>query len=219
MKSSTLLAFATAALLTAGPALAGPNCRNKDKSAGDEVYEVVEREGKTEGKCNKGECDKNKSGEEGVYEVAEREGKGERAEKGERKGKDERKGDRPKRGGPSPLAGLGLSDDQKAQVKEIMTASREQAKAIMVSAKEAKDNGEEVDREAVREKLMALRKSTMDKVYNTVLNEDQKAKVDERRKKMEERRAEREKSGEGKERPKREGKGGEGKKRGGDLDL
>lgn len=214
---TTLLAFAAAALLTAGPALAGPNCANcPNKNKGGELeepqYEVADREGKAEG---------DRKAERGEKRKAERGERGDRRERGERAERRERR---------SPMQALGLSKDQQAQAKEIFEASREQAQAVMARVKEARENGDEVDREAVRERLMAIRKDAMDKVYNTVLNDEQKAKVDERRKKMEERRAKRE--AEGGERGEREGKkkrkGGEdgerperNKKRGGDdgLDL
>jgi len=192
MKSTHLLTL-TAALLVAGSAFAGPNCK----------------------KCPS----KDGASEEGVYEVAERDGdakpeKRERGEKGER-------GER-KRRGHHPLRGLDLTDDQKEQVKEIMAAAREQAKAIMEDAKAKKQAGEEIDRKAIRTQMMEIRKGAMKNVYDNVLTEEQQTKIDEHRKKMEERRAEREKNREGKdgERPERERKGkGDKKDRGGDEDL
>ena len=191
MKKTYLLTLSTAVLLATGSAFAGPNCK----------------------KCPKdGPSD---SAEEGVYEVAEREaGEGKR-ERGEGDHK------RPERGEHSPLKDLGLSEDQQAQAKEIMAAAREEAKELMESLKEKKEAGEEIDRESVREQMMAIRKGAMDKVYETVLNDEQRAKVDERRKKMEERRAEREKNGEGKdrERPERPRRDKGGDKGGDGLDL
>ena len=194
MKSSHLLTLTTAVLLAAGSAFAGPNCKKN---------------------CPKdGPAD---SAEEGVYEVAERDGEA-RPEKGERG----EKGERPERKRHSPLKGLDLSEDQHEQAKEIMEAARAEAKELMASLKEQKEAGEEIDRESVREQMMAIRKGAMDNVYENVLNDEQRAKMDEMRKKMEERRAEREKNGEGKdgERPerKRKSKGGD-KDKGGDLDL
>lgn len=222
MKSSHLLALTTAVLLAAGSAFAGPNCKKKcpkdgpSDSAQEGVYEVIaEGEAKSEkkGECKKGKCDGKKDGasEEGVYEVADREG-GEAKE-----GKRERgeKGDRKRH---SPLKELGLDEDQQAAAKEIMEAARESAKELMASIKEKKEAGEEIDRESVREQMMAIRKGAMDNVYENVLNDEQRAKVDERRKEMEERRAEREgKDGERPERS-RKGKGGD-KDKGDDLDL
>ena len=245
MKTHTLLAFSATALLVTGSAFA---CPKKDKApspgADEGVYEVS-AEGAKKGNCK----NKDRQGsEEGVFEVRDGEG-GERAERGERRRAERpergERGERPEHGERgergekhrhgdrrNPLAKLGLSEDQKAQAKEIFEASREQAKELMASLKEKRENGEEIDREAVREQMHNIRKGAMDKVYATVLNDEQKAKVDEHRKKMEEhrkemeeRRAEREKNGEGKERPERKGKKGnkdrEGsKKRGGDdLDL
>lgn len=163
--------------------------------------------------CKKN-CPKNNgdsASQEGVYEVAERDGEA-RPERGER-------GDRSKR--HHPLHGLDLSDDQKEQVKAIMEGAREQSKAIMEEVKAKKEAGEEIDREAVREQMMAVRKAAMENVYENVLTAEQQEKLDERRKQMEERRAERE--AEGGDRPERgERKGrGEKKDRGGDegLDL
>lgn len=195
MLNKTMLTFTTAALLATGSALAGPNCKkNSSPGEGEGVYEVS-AEGK-EGKCQK----KERSEGEGVYEVAEREGADrERPERG----------DKPKRGErPKPFTGLDLSDDQKEQVKEIMTSAREQAEEIFEAAKE---DGEKPD----REELMAIHKEAFKNVYDNVLNDDQRAKVDERRKKMEEKR---------KERGDREGRDGEKRERpsrGGDegLDL
>ena len=201
MKCSHLLALTTAALLATGSAFAGPNCKKpcpKDgprDSAEEGVYEVVERDG--DGEAREGK--KHERGE-----------KGERGDKGDRKRH-------------SPLHGLDLSDDQKESAKEIFTAAREQSKELMESIKAKKEAGEEIDREAVREQMMAIRKGAMDNVYENVLNDEQRAKVDERRAEREERRAEREKNGEGKdgERPerKRKGKGGDKDKGGDDLDL
>ena len=86
MKSSTLLAFTAAALLAAGSAFAGPNCKkNKDQapSEGEGVFEVsAEGEANEEkrGNCKKGKCGDKKdreggeASEEGVFEVAERDG-------------------------------------------------------------------------------------------------------------------------------------------------
>lgn len=206
MKSSHLLALTTAALLATGSAFAGPNCKKgcpKDgpsDSASEGVYEVAEREGDGEAR-------------EGKRERGERPERGERGERGER----------PDRKRPNPMRGLDMSDDQKASVKEIMEAARESAKELMEATKAKKEAGEEIDREAVREQMMAIRKGAMDNVYENVLNDEQRAKVDKRRAEMEERRAEREKNGEGKdgERPERKRKGkGEKKDRGGDdLDL
>lgn len=207
MKTTHLLAFTTAALLATGSAFSGPDCKKncpKDGptvSAEQDVYEVVERD--DDGEAREGK-------------------KRERAEKGERgeKEKGDRKGDR-KRRDHSPLKGLDLSDDQKESAKEIMTAAREQAHEIMKEIKAKKEAGEEIDREAVREQMMGIRKAAMDNVYENVLNDEQRAKVDKRRAEREEKRAEREKNGEGKdgERPERKRKGkGEKKDRGGDKD-
>ena len=193
MKSTHILAMTTAALLVTGSAFAGPNCKkcpNKD----------------SEGSA------------EGVYEVADREegeAKPERRERGERPEGDRK---RPERRDHSPLRGLDLTEDQQAQVKEIMGAAREQSAEIMKDAKAKKEAGEEVDREAVRAQLMEIRKAAMTKVYNDVLTEAQQAELDKRREEMEKRRAERE--GKDGERPERERKGkGESKDRGGDGDL
>jgi Spy/CpxP family protein refolding chaperone len=214
MKSTHLLAMTTAALLVTGSAFA---CPKKDKApspgAEDGVYEVSTEAAK------KGNCkNKNREGNaEGVYEVAEREGdaKPERRERRERGERPE--GDR-KRGDHSPLRGLDLTEDQQEQVKEIMAASREQAKEVMEAVKAKKEAGEEIDREAVRAQMMEIRKSSMTKIYNDVLTEEQQAKLDKRREEMEKRRAERE--GKDGERPERERKGkGEGKERGGDAGL
>lgn len=198
MTRSHLLALTTCALLAAGSAFAGPNCKKN---------------------CPK---DDGISGE-GVYEVAEREGgeaKPERRERGERGERAEGDRKRPERREHSPLQGLGLSEEQHEQAKAIMGAAREQAEAILKEAKAKKEAGEEVDREAVREQLMEIRKGAMKNVYDNVLNDEQRAKMDERREKMEEHRKERE--GKEGERP-RKGKDGErpGKDRGGDggLDL
>ena len=203
MKCSHLLALTTAALLATGSAFAGPDCKKpcpkdgRTVSADQDSYEVVERDG--DGEAREGK-------------------KQERGEKGERG--DKKKGDHKRH---SPLHGLELSDDQKESAKEIFSAAREQSKELMESIKAKKEAGEEIDRESVREQMMAIRKGAMDNVYENVLNDDQRAKVDERRKKMEERRAEREKNGEGKdgERPerKRKGKGGDKDKGDDGLDL
>lgn len=179
MKSSHLLAMTATALLATGSAFAGPNCKKS---------------------CPKdGPAD---SAQEGVYEVAEREdgeareGKRERGERGDRE-----RGERKRQ---SPLAGLDLTEEQQEAAEEIMEAAREEAKELMASLKEKKEAGEEIDRESVREQMMAIRKGAMENVYENVLNDDQRAKVDEQRKKMEERRAEREANGEGTgERPER----------------
>ncbi|MBX2850535.1 MAG: Spy/CpxP family protein refolding chaperone [Phycisphaeraceae bacterium] len=202
MKSSHLLALTTAALFATGSAFAGPNCKKncpKDGASDEGVYEVI-AEGEDKGNCKKGKCDgkKREGSEEGVYEVAERDDdakEGKRGERGER-------GDRKRH---NPLRGLDLSDEQKEEVQAIMEASREEAKAIMEEAKASKEAGEEVDRKAVREQMMEVRKGAMDNVYENVLSDEQRAKVDERRKAMEERRAAREKNREGKdgERPER----------------
>ena len=196
MKVSHLLTLTAALMISAGPVLAGPNCKkncpNKD---GDSASQ------------------------EGVYEVAERDGdaKPERRERGER-GEGDRK--RPDRRDHSPLRGLDLTEDQQAQVKEIMGSAREASKAVMEDAKAKKEAGEEIDREAVRAQLIEIRKGAMKNVYDNVLTAEQQAKVDERREKMEERRKERE--GKDGERPQRDRKERDGKKdRGGDegLDL
>eukprot|EP00752_Nemacystus_decipiens_P016069 g14365.t1 len=176
-------------LLAAGSAFAGPNCKKS--------------------------CPKDGSSDEGVFEVAEREGDGEAREgkRGERGERGER-GDRERR---SPLKALDLTEDQQEAVQTIMDAAREESKELMASIKAKKEAGEEVDRESVREQMMAIRKGAMDNVYENVLTEEQQAKMDELRAKMEERRAQRE--AEGGERPERKGKG-ERKERGGeDLDL
>lgn len=206
MTRSHLLALTTAALLAAGSAFAGPNCKkNCPKDGSDEGVYEVSAEGEKKGCKNK-----DRGSEDGVYEVAEREGEG-------KEGKRER-GERSDRKRHNPLQGLGLTDDQKEQAKEIMSAAREEAKELMEEIKAKKDAGEEVDRESVREQMMAIRKGAMDDVYENVLNDEQRAKVDERRAKMEERRAERE--SEGGERRERKGKG-DRKDRGGEdgLDL
>ena len=95
MKSSTLLAFTAAALLAAGSAFAGPNCKkNKDQAPSQDegVFEVSaegeKAEGEKKGECRKGKCDGKKdreggdAAEEGVFEVAERDGEA-RPERGE----------------------------------------------------------------------------------------------------------------------------------------
>jgi len=233
MKRTRLMtSFAAAALMVAGSAFACPK-NDKDRSPGQDgadegVYEVIKRGG----------CDKDKGArDEGVYEVADREGD-EKAERGERERRRDR-GDRARRGDRGERAergergerrergrrgglmrGLDLTEDQRAQVKEIVSAAREEAKAVMSRVKEARENGDEVDREAVRERLMAIRKDAMKKVYNTVLTEAQQAKVDERRKRMEERRKERRERGErGERRGKdRDGERGERRERGADKD-
>lgn len=178
MKQTTpLLAFA-AALLTAVPTLAGPNCsKNGTCDEDDTRYEVADREDQSEGE---------RKAERGEKRKADR---GERAERRE---------------GRSPMQALGLSEDQQAQAKEVFSAAKEQARAVMAAAKQAHENGEEVDRKAIREQLMAIRKDAMEKVYATVLNDEQRAMVDEHRKRMEERRAKREaEGGERGERPER----------------
>lgn len=204
MKQPTLLAFATAALLAAGPAFAGPNCSGcKDKGEAV-IAEGTHRVAEREGKCNKGDDSEAVAAREGDKRTAER-GEKRKAERGER-------GERSERERRSPMAGLEMSDEQKEAAKEIFDAAREEAQAIMAAAKESRENGDEVDREAIREQMREIRKGAMEKVYATVLTDEQKAKVDERRKKMEERRAEREKNGELRE-GKRKSKDGEGKER------
>jgi len=203
MKMSHLLALTTAALIATGSAFAGPNCKDcpkKDSGSDEGVYEVVEREG---------------------GEKAEKRDRGERAERGERRDRGERaEGDRkrPERRDRSPLRGLDLTEDQHAQVKEIMAAAREDAKAIMQEVKAKKEAGEEIDRKAVRAQMKEIRKGAMKSVYDNVLTAEQQAKVDERREKMEQRRKARD--AEGGERPERDRKGKRDKKdRGGDDDL
>lgn len=200
MKHSNLLTLFAAALFVSGSAVAGPNCKKKQcpkDNANAEVYEVVERDGEAKPRSK---CNKDKSGsEEGVYEVAERKGENKRVEKPDREKRKDRKR-------PKPFAGLDLSDDQKKEIKAIMSSAKEEAKAL---AKATKENGEKPDRKA----MMAIRKGAMQKVYETVLNDEQKAKVDKRRKKMKERRAKRGERGEEGERPKRK-REGDRKKRG-----
>lgn len=229
MQTTKFVAFTMVALLSAGSAFACPK-KNKDKSPADNaqegVYEVsTEKSDAKKKDCPKAkrECPKKDKGdsaaeEEGVFEVADREG--DEAKEGKREGKREGKegkdGEREgkKRERRQPFGDMNLTDDQKEQVKEIMTAAREQAKALMTEIKAKKEAGEEVDRKAMHEKMMAIREGAMKNVYDNVLTAEQQAKADERREKMEERRKEREaKKGEGKKRE------GEGKKKKGDDDL
>ena len=118
---------------------------------------------------------------------------------------------------------MGLTEDQQEAAKAIFTAARESSKALMEDIKAKKEAGEEVDRKAVHEQMMEIRKAAMTNVYDNVLTDDQRAKVDERRAEMEKRKAEREKNGkdgERPERPERDRKGkGDKKDRGGDDDL
>jgi|GEM_PF-2426618 len=198
MKSSTLLAFTAAALLAAGSAFAGPNCKkNKDQAPSqDEGVFEVSAEGEKKSGCK----NKNREGssDEGVFEVAERDGEAREGKKRERP-----EGDRRERK-HHPLHGLDLSDEQKEDAKAIFESAKESSKALMEEIKAKKEAGEEIDRKAVHEQMMEIRKGAMKNVYDNVLNDDQRAKVDERRKKMEERRAEggERKGGDG-ERPKR----------------
>ncbi|MEM1353584.1 MAG: hypothetical protein AAGC44_13830 [Planctomycetota bacterium] len=190
MKNLLTLSLTTASLLIASSIYAGTNCRNG--------------------------CDRDGSGEEdpSVAVVAEDEqmqgerpqrDRGEGAE-GERPRRGGEQGERPRRGGGDPLRALDLSDDQKEQVKEIMEANRAEAREIMETARAAKEAGEDVDREAIREQLGALREAARLNVYENVLNEEQQAKMDEIREKMEARRAEmQERRGERGERPQRGG--------------
>ncbi|MEM9348549.1 MAG: hypothetical protein AAGB26_18420 [Planctomycetota bacterium] len=209
MTRNPLLALTTAALLAAGSAFAGPNCDKNCPKDGtqDDVYEV-RAEGEKKGGCKNKDRD---GSDDGVYEVAEREGMEGKEGKRER-------GERPERKRPNPMKDLGLTETQQEEAKAIFASAREEAKELMEDLKAKKEAGEEIDRESVREQMMAIRKGAMDEVYETVLNDEQRAKVDERRAKMEERRAQRE--SEGGERPERKGKG-EKRDRGGDdgLDL
>ncbi len=221
MKSTTLLAFTTAALLAAGSAFACPK-KDKQQSPGEEgVYEVSTEDGKQAKKpCRKNKGDES---EEGVYEVTAEDGDKPDADRPERRERGER-GDRGDRRRGNPFHGLELTDDQKAEVKEIMEGAREAAKAVREEAKAAKEAGEEVDRQAVMEEMRGIQRAAMKQVYDDVLTDEQQAKVDKRREEMEKRRAEREKDGgaEG-DRPRRRGGGEDGerpeRRRGGDDDL
>ena len=197
MKNATLLAFTTAALLAAGSAFACPR-KDKEQSPGDEgVYEVVQRDG-------------DKKTEEG--DRPKRPERGERPERGDR-------GDR--RGpGEGPLKALGLSEDQQTQVKEIMEGAREAAMAVREQAKKAHDAGEEVDREAIMKQMREIHEGAMKKVYDDVLNDEQRAKLDKMREEMEKRRAEHKKDGDEGDRPRRRPGGEEGDRprRGGDKE-
>lgn len=147
------------------------------------------------------------------------------AERADRKKGDHKKSDRPKckkHKKHHPLKGLDLTDAQREQAKEIFDDARKQAKALKESIKAKKEAGEEIDRKTVRAQFKAIRKEAMDNVYQNVLNDAQRAKVNERRKKMEEERAER-KNKKG-ERPERKRKGerkgkGEKKERSTDKNL
>lgn len=205
MKNTHLLTLTTAALLAAGSAFAGPNCKKCPKdgpqdSAQETTFEVIDRN--DDGEAREGK--KRERGEKGE--------KGERGEKGDHK--------KPERRDHSPLMGLDLTEEQQEKVKDIMSAAREKAHELMEETKAKKEAGEEIDRKEVHEKMMEIRKDAMKKVYDNVLNDEQRAKMDERRKKMEERRAEREKEGEGKdgERPERKPKGKKGEKKDRDAD-
>jgi len=203
MKTSNLLAFTMTALLAASSAHACP----KDGQSGvgasadfERTYQVAEQKQAPEGERAEGERPQRKEG-------AAREGRGPGGER------------------PDPFMGLDLTDDQKADIKEIMEASREEAMKVMEDAKAKHEAGEEVDREAVRKQMMEIREGAFKKVYDTVLTDEQRAKVDERRKQMEENRKKREAQGEGErkggpegERPRRP-RPEEGKQGGGDLEL
>jgi len=233
MKSATLLAFTTAALFAAGSAYACPKKDKRQSPAEEGVYEVS-----TEGKANKPCPKKDKQSpaeEEGVYEVAQREGdkkaeEGERAQRRERGERGERRerGERGNRRGPGgALRALDLTEDQQAEVKEIIEGAREAGMALREKIKEARENGEEIDREAIMSQMREIHQGAMKKIYDDVLTEEQQAKLDKMREEMEKRRAEREKNrgerGEEGERPRRRRGGEEGerpRRRGGDdLDL
>lgn len=243
MKTLLALSLTTASLLAASTAFAGPNCRggcdrNRATPPAEVTYPVLAPDAAAEeAKCPR--KDKSDDGE-GVAVVAqdeemqegERPRRGEGAE-GERPRRGGEAGERPQRGGGDPLRSVGLSDEQKEQVQEIMAASREEAKAIMEAAKAAVEAGEEVDRAEIRGQMEALREAARKDIYDNVLTDEQRAKMDEIRAEMEKRRAEmearraergeegerprRERGGEGEgERPERPRRGGEGN---GDLDL
>lgn len=232
MKTLLALSLTTASLLVASSALAGGNCRgggcdrNRGTQPEEVTYPVIAPESASEeAKCPR----KDKEGSdanEGVAVIAEEEMQEGEAERPRRERGEGAEGDRPRRGGEGdPLRQLGLTDEQKEQVKEIMLASREQAEEILKAAKAASEAGEEVDRAAVREQLVTLREAARKDIYDNVLTDEQRAKMDEIRAEMEKRRAEMEarraeegdkprRGGEGEgQRPRRGGEGG------GDLDL
>lgn len=222
MRYPTLMTFTAATLMVAGSAFA---CPKKDKgkttdedtqASQQEVFFVVSQDEKPEREKKQCKGRKTVQGEQDGerYTAAEKEGgkkarkpkdgesKSDRSEKGE-------KGDRPHKG--KHMVKLDLTEDQQAQIDTIREEGKAQAMAIIEGVKAKREAGEEVDRESVREQLMAIRKSSREKVYNTVLNDEQRAKVDAHRAKMEQRRSERE-SEEG-DRPKGKNKG-EGKGKG-----
>ncbi len=225
MKTSTLLAFTTAALLATGSAFACPKKEKSPSSPGQEegVYEVLAPKKDAQKPCPK----KDGAGSvEESYEVADKpEGERPQRPEGERPKRPE--GERPGPGGPGPegmLRGLDLSDEQKEQVKTIFEASRKAAEAVRAEAKAAAEAGEEVNREEVMKKMRAIHEGAMKQVYDEVLNAEQKAKLDNLREEREKREAERKKNGgEEGDRPRRRpgGEGaGEGPRKGGDdLDL
>jgi len=229
MKTLLALSLTTASLLVASSALAGGNCRGGcDRNRGTQPEEVTYPVIAPDSASDEAKCprkDKEGSDEnEGVAVLAEDEVMP-AAQEGERPRRERAETDRPQRGGGDPLRQLDLTEEQKESVKEIMAASREQAEAIMKAAKAASEAGEEVDRAAVREQLGALREGARKDIYDNVLTDEQRAKMDAIRAEMEKRRAEMEarRAEEGdKPRPSREGesdrprRGGEG---GGDLDL
>lgn len=196
-----LLALTAAALMVTGSAFAGPDCKSCPKDGGSDqgVYEVAERDGDAQPR-------------EGKRDRADRGERGDRADRGER-------GDRSERKRPQPFRALGLTEEQREDVMAIMTAARESAQELMQDIKAQREAGEEIDRESVREQMMAIRKGAVQNVYENVLDDEQRAKMDERRAKMEERRAKRE--GKQGDRPERKGKKdrGEKKDKGGNADL
>lgn len=234
MKSSALLAFTTAALIAAGSAVACPKKEREKQSPAEEgIYEVSVKDAHAKKPCPK----KEGSSDEGVYEVADRDGekkaeegdRPQRRERGERGERPERRGERGDRGPGAGLRGLDLTEDQQAQVKEIMDGTREARTELMAEVKEAREKGEDINREEIMQKMRAIHEGAMKKIYDDVLTEEQQAKVDKMREEREKRAAEREKNGGGEEgdRPRRR-RGGEGegdrpeRRRGGggdDLDL
>jgi len=107
MPQTHFLLITTAALLTAGSAFAGPNCKKScPKEGSDEgIYEVAEREATV-------------AQEESAPEA--REGRRERGERGQRRRS-------------NPLEELGLSEEQQEEADAIMEV-REQMRAIQKAA-------------------------------------------------------------------------------------
>lgn len=200
MKRSTTLTFAAAALLVTGSALACPN-KDKQKSPGQdgaeqEFFDVIAAD---------------ENAERPRRERAERGEKGERGEQADRSERREKAREK-----------MGLTEDQMTAIKKIVEEHKEQAKELMVAARESKQAGEEVDREALREKLKALRESSRKAVYDNVLTDEQRAMADKRREAMQERRAKRAERGEGEARERRQRPERPERKRGGSdegLDL